>query len=230
MGAFVSSRRFLVSGVFVLAALCAAALPARAQTTYHVSNVAQLGDALAVINAGPGGDRIVMAPGFYGAPFGFSSAVDVTIEGDPSGATVIDCGGIGSGAIFATTDAGLNVTLRNLTLQNATFGIDYEGSGTLTIENVLITGTARALYNGDVGGVTSEDPECDSHLSLHRRDRRHAARSEHPARSRQRIPLRVRRAPGQPRRAVNGDGDADGRRRQRPSRRQSREQLARRDQ
>ena len=39
--------------------------PATAGTTYNVSTVAQLQTAISAVNAGPGGDLIVLAPGFY---------------------------------------------------------------------------------------------------------------------------------------------------------------------
>jgi hypothetical protein len=134
--------------------------PVAAQSTYNVATVAELRAALATVNAGPGGDLIVMAPGFYALTSSLSVQVDVSILGDPSTPTVIDGGGDGGGddgdgpgtsifSIFAD-----NVSIRNLTLQDSITAISFGGNGVLSIMGVTISGSRRGISPGDSGGNT----------------------------------------------------------------------------
>src|SRR5580765_5165519 len=80
-----------LGGVLLVASL---ASPADAGTTYNVSTVAQLEAAIAAVNAGSGGDLIVLASGVYVVPTGLTRITqDVTIQGDALAPTVIDGNG-----------------------------------------------------------------------------------------------------------------------------------------
>lgn len=97
-----------------------AATPARiasapAGTTYNVSTVAQLLNAVNLVNAGPGGDTIVLAAGTYVVPTTLFIFRDVTIQGDASASSIVDGGS--AQIILQTFSASISV--QNLTFQNA---------------------------------------------------------------------------------------------------------------
>jgi hypothetical protein len=134
----------------VLLVMGALVTPVAAQSTYNVSTVAELRAALATVNAGQGGDLIVLAPGFYALTSSLQVRVDVSILGDPSTPAVLDGGGVTS--ILSITAE--NVSIRNLTLQNAITAIGYEGNGVFSGAGLTISGSTRGLTPGDSGGNT----------------------------------------------------------------------------
>lgn len=120
---------------------------ARAGTTYNVSTVAELENAVNLVNAGSGGDTIVLAPGIYvltGTLFFFR---DVTIQGDASSNTTLDGGG---GIILETFTASISV--QNLTFQNASDAIISDSAGVFTANGVTITQNFFGFEGGDSGG------------------------------------------------------------------------------
>lgn len=133
-----------------------AAAPARipsspSGTTYNVSTVAELLNAVDLVNAGSGGDTIVLAPGTYLLPPGsllwiFISG-DVTFQGDANSPTIIDGGG---GDILRTFSASIKV--RNITFQNGLTAITFDSPGVFTAEGITITGSSTAFNGGDSGG------------------------------------------------------------------------------
>ena len=138
--------------MFVLVGIVAA--PAAAGTTYNVSTIVGLQAAIDAVNAGPGGDTIVLAPGFYdlfaAGLGGLTIDQDVTIQGDALAPTVLDGGGMGE--IFSIQAA--NVSFVNLTLQNVSTAIEYEGSGVLSVTGLTITGSQTTAFDaGDSGGA-----------------------------------------------------------------------------
>lgn len=134
----------------VLLVLGAFAGPAAAGTTYNVSTVADLEAAVAAVNAGSGGDLIVLAPGFYALGSGLRISQNVTIQGDASAPTVIDGGGVFT--ILGVTAN--NISIENLTLQHGSPAISYEGSGVFTGSGVTITESNTGFSPGDSGGAT----------------------------------------------------------------------------
>jgi hypothetical protein len=124
--------------------------PAAAGITYNVSTVADLEAAIAAVNAGPGGDLIVMAPGVYAITSALNIDQDVTIHGDPSAPTVIDGGGLFT---ILNVDAN-NISIQNLTLRNGSRAVSYEGSGVFSGTGVTITGNNAGFSPGDSGGTT----------------------------------------------------------------------------
>jgi hypothetical protein len=123
---------------------------AAAATTHNVSSVAGLETAIDAVNAGPGGDRIVLAAGVYmiNAPLRIDQ--DVAIEGNPSAPTVIDGGGL-----FTILDVNANnISVQNLTLRNASTAISYEGRGVFSGTGLTITSNETGFSPGDSGGVT----------------------------------------------------------------------------
>lgn len=148
---FVRSQRLCVSYCAVLLVLGCLAPAASAQVTRNVANVTQLQAAIAASNAGPGGDRIILATGVYAISAQLRIDQDVTVEGDPLALTVIDAGGLSD--IFSVRAD--NFTLVNLTLQNARIAVGFEGSGVFSGTGLTITGTTdMAFYPGDSGGAT----------------------------------------------------------------------------
>ena len=120
-------------------------------TTYNVSTVTELLNAVDLVNSGPGGDTIALAPGTYLLPPGsllwiFISG-DVTFQGDATSPTIIDGGG---GDILRTFSA--SITVRNMTFQNANTAITFDSSGTFRAEGITITGSSSAFNGGDSGG------------------------------------------------------------------------------
>ena len=117
-------------------------------TTYNVSTVAELQTAVNNVNAGPGGDTIVLAPGLYALAGGtlFISR-DVTIQGDDTSNTILDGGG---GIILQTFTA--SITVRNLTFQNGSDAIISDSPGAFSATGITITGCAEGFNGGDSGG------------------------------------------------------------------------------
>jgi hypothetical protein len=74
--------------------IAALVTPVAAQSTYNVSTVAELQAALAAVNSGPGGDMIVLAPGFYALTSSLTVSADVSMLGDSSAPAVLDGGGV----------------------------------------------------------------------------------------------------------------------------------------
>ena len=134
--------------------------PAAAQSSYYVTTVPELQAALTTVNAGSGGDLIVLAPGFYPLTSSLSLRRDVSILGDASAPAVLDGGGDGGGddgdgpgtSIFSI-DADY-VSIRNLTLQDSITAIGYGGNGVLSIMGVTIASSRRGISPGDSGGNT----------------------------------------------------------------------------
>jgi nitrous oxidase accessory protein NosD len=124
--------------------------PATAGTTYNVSTVAQLQAAISAVNGGPGGDLIVLAPGFYALTSQLTIDQDVSIHGDPLAPTVIDGGGLVD-ILHANAH---NITVQNLTLENASTAITYQGSGVFSGTGLTITGSRTGFHPGDGGGAT----------------------------------------------------------------------------
>jgi hypothetical protein len=121
-----------------------------AAATYNVSTVAELQAAIDAVNAGPGGDVIVLAPGFYTITRGLPIDKDMTIQGDPVAPTVIDGGGL-----FTILNVRANnISILNLTLQNGFSAINYEGSGVFLGTGLTITGNNTGFSPGDSGGRT----------------------------------------------------------------------------
>jgi hypothetical protein len=132
----------LLVGVFVA--------PLRAGTTYNVSTVSQLEAAIANVNAGPGGDTIVLAAGFYALNDRLLIDQDVTIQGDALSPTIIDGGGM-----FSILDIRAdNVSVQNLTLQHGLRAIGYGGSGVLSATGLTITGNESGVSAGDSSGTS----------------------------------------------------------------------------
>ena len=129
---------------------------AAAGTTYNVSTAADLQAAVDTVNAGPGGDLIVLAPGFYPITSELRIVRDVTIRGDPLAPSVIDGAAIqgGNGFILNVRGNPINLSILNLTLQNATNAIHFEASGVFSGTGVTITGNSLGFYPGDSGGAT----------------------------------------------------------------------------
>lgn len=125
--------------------------PVGAATTYNVSSVSDLLSALVNVNAGLGGDTIVLAPGVYAITAPLDVDQDVTIQGDPVSPTVIE----GTGLFTILDVRADNISVQNLMIRNGTTGIAYEGSGVFSGTGVTITGTTdTAFYPGDSGGTT----------------------------------------------------------------------------
>jgi hypothetical protein len=124
--------------------------PAAAATTYNVSTVAGLQAAIDSVNAGSGGDLIVLAPGVYAIDGDLGIDKDVTIQGDPLSPTVID----GSGLFTILDVRANNISILNLTLQNGSRAVSYEGSGVFLGTGVTITGNTNGFSPGDSGGTT----------------------------------------------------------------------------
>lgn len=144
-------RKAHVLGVVVL---CMGAIvrPVRAATTFNVKTVAELRAAVVSVNGGAGGDKIVLAPGVYNLSTGDLPTLqqDVTIQGDPSAATVL-VGGTFSSWIFAIRAT--NFSIENLTLQKTNYGITYEGRGVFSATGLTITESRVGFDAGDSGGV-----------------------------------------------------------------------------
>jgi len=123
-------------------------------TTYNVSTVAELLNAVDLVNAGSGGDTIVLAPGTYLLPPGSLLWIfisdDVTFQGDTTSPTIIDGGG---GDILRTFSA--SITVRNITFQNGLTAITFDSPGVFTAEGITITGSSTAFNGGDSGGSSS---------------------------------------------------------------------------
>jgi len=122
-------------------------LPARAGTTYSVSTVAELQNAVNLVNAGSGGDVIVLAPGLYVLTSTLFIFRDVTIQGDASSNTTLDGNG---GIILETLTASISV--QNLTFQNASDAIISDSPGVFTANGVTITQNFFGFEGGDSGG------------------------------------------------------------------------------
>jgi hypothetical protein len=138
-------------GGVALLLVASLASPAAAQTTYNVGSVAQLEAAIAAVNAGPGGDLIVMDQGVYLVPAGLTRITqDVTIQGDPRG-TIVD----GAGSVYNTfAITARNVSFQNLTIQNGRVGISYEGQNQFSGTGLTLSGNRIALYLGDNSGAS----------------------------------------------------------------------------
>ncbi len=126
----------------------ALARPAAAGTTYNVSSVAELETAIAAVNAGTGGDTIVLAPVTFAIANQLVITQDVTIQGDPVWSTVVDGGGLPS--VFWLKAR--NVAMLNLTIQNAGSGISWDSVGIFTGTGLTITGNRNGLNAGDAEG------------------------------------------------------------------------------
>jgi hypothetical protein len=142
-------RRILTPAILATAALAVAG-PALAASTYQVSTVAQLQTAVDAVNAGPGGDTIVMAPGFYAITSQLRIDQDVTIQGDPLAPTVVDGGGL----VTILRVIANNFSIQNVTLQQGSPAISYEGRGVFLGTGVTITGSNTGFSPGDSGGTT----------------------------------------------------------------------------
>jgi len=121
-------------------------LPARAGTIYNVSTLADLQNAVNLVNAGSGGDTIVLAPGVYVTSTLFIFQ-DVTIQGDASANTTLDGNG---GIILETFSASISV--QDLTFQNASDAIISDSPGVFTANGVTITQNTFGFEGGDSGG------------------------------------------------------------------------------
>jgi hypothetical protein len=125
---------------------------AAAGTTYNVSTAADLQAAVRSVNAGPGGDLIILAPGLYRISSTLViSSRDVTIQGDPSAPSLLDGGGVLHILYVGGTS---NISIKNLTFQNAGTAISYESRGVFSGTGVTITGSSVGFYPGDSGGAT----------------------------------------------------------------------------
>jgi len=142
-------RQKIISSIILSLLLLTAGftfLPARAGTTYNVSTVAELQNAVNLVNAGSGGDVIVLAPGVYVTSTLFIFR-DVTIQGDASSNTTLDGNG---GIILETFSASISV--QNLTFQNASDAIISDSPGVFTANGVTITQNTFGFEGGDSGG------------------------------------------------------------------------------
>lgn len=139
----------LLACVSIGAGLIAASAltPATAGTTYNVSTVAELQNAVNLVNAGSGGDVIVLAPGLYALTGTLFIFQNVTIQGDTSSSTTLDGGG---GVILETFTASISV--QNLTFQNASDAIISDSPGVFTANGVTITQNRFGFEGGDSGG------------------------------------------------------------------------------
>jgi hypothetical protein len=146
--AFNVCRRLVIPTAAAVA--LAAATPGVAGTTYNVSTVPALQAAINAVNAGPGGDLIVLAPGFYAITTTLTFSKDVTIQGDPLTPTMLD----GGGKISILNVRTPNFSVENLTLQNAITAIGYEARGVFSGTGLTITGSQLGFYPGDSGGST----------------------------------------------------------------------------
>ncbi len=124
--------------------------PASAATTYNVSTVPGLLAAVDAVNAGTGGDTIVLAPGFYALTDRLTIDQDATIQGNALLPTTLDGGGL----VMILDVRANNISLQNLTLQHGTPAISYEGRGVFSGTGLTITGSDTGFSPGDSGGTT----------------------------------------------------------------------------
>jgi hypothetical protein len=140
-----------VGGVALLL-VAALASPAAAGTTYNVATVAELQSAIALVNAGTGGDLIVLTQPFYSVTGPLTTIFqDVTIQGDPLSPTVI-LGDDGAYNIFSVRAN--NVSFQNLTIQHGRVAISYEGQHQFSATGLTVTDNRYGIYLGDNGGAS----------------------------------------------------------------------------
>ena len=174
----------------LLAVLLAAALvgagSASAQTFYPSDSA----DLQAALQNAQDGDVIQLAPTTYFLlPVSLSGTTEcagsdlrdcfvwqpeirasVTIRGSADGASVIDHEltdrDVEDATIFEI-DNGATVTISDVTLKNATFGIDDESSGAVTVDHSTITGMGNTAFYSDGGGdvTLSNDTIAENHAT-----------------------------------------------------------------
>ena len=140
-------RRLATVAAVSVVALVALTGRADAGTTYSVSTIAMLDAAVAAVNAGTGGDVIVLAPGFYSLTNQLVINQNVTIQGDASGPTVVDGAGLPSAFWLRA-----NASMLNLTIQNAGSSISWDSVGIFTGTGLTLTGSRNGLGAGDSEG------------------------------------------------------------------------------
>ncbi|MEX2211077.1 MAG: Calx-beta domain-containing protein, partial [Gaiellaceae bacterium] len=107
--------------------------------TLVVSTAAELEDAVSDANANIGPDTIVVNPGLYEIGTTLYVTGDLTIDGVAGSGPVIDGGGYGP--IFLPDGSGTDLTLLDLTIQNADQAIyTSNNNGELNLNRVTITG------------------------------------------------------------------------------------------
>ena len=148
-GSVVIERRPAVAGI-ALFCLLALVTPAAA-TTYNVATVADLTSAVDAVNAGNGGDIIIVAPGLYQLTQGLNLWVAVSVVGDPTAPTIIDASTPG----YAFENYGSGARLYDLTIQNALTAVINAGDGSLFGTGLTITGGQLGVYAGDSGATTT---------------------------------------------------------------------------
>ncbi len=154
-------------GAVFLAAVAAltVAMPAAAGITYNVSTEPELQAAVAAVNAGVGGDTIVLAPGVYMLTDVLRLGSSMTIQGDPVLPTVLDGGNgrtFGTGGASGTLPCTVSspclfdivsisapgVQIRDLTLRNGSHGFGYSYYS-FSAWGVTITGNETGVELGD---------------------------------------------------------------------------------
>lgn len=166
------SRRGVRLGV-VAAAVAAAALIGAgraAAATFHPADAAQLQSA---IQNAQDGDVIELGPTTYfltppymacldNCPLPWEPAIShsITIRGSTDGATVIDGQEdltaeppYGRQPSIFELDGSASLTISNVTLKNAEYGIDDESYGLLTLDHSTITNMVGTAVYSDGGGV-----------------------------------------------------------------------------
>ncbi|MEO8679226.1 MAG: choice-of-anchor Q domain-containing protein [Vicinamibacterales bacterium] len=127
------------------------ASPAAAQTTHNVANVAQLAAEIASVNAGAGGDLIVLAPGSYVLTAPLVISRDVTILGNPVTPAVIE----GDGSFTLLDITANHVSLLNLTIRNGLSAVRWAGFGAFSATGLTITGSRDGVDAGEGEGEIS---------------------------------------------------------------------------